>query len=85
MDNHIGEKKETRVSELSFAAFLKINGLEMISMKKPSSNRSDDYYFIFDDSDNRISRLKIDFYNSDFRKFDDEIRALKKMLKESRR
>ena len=62
-------------SDLSLAAYLKLKGLVLIDFEK-----KDKFNFIFDDSDGKAKEYAVEFVNSDMRRFDDEIRSLKKLL-----
>lgn len=63
--------------DLGFAAFLKMNDLELkeIGMDKRR------FKFIFNDPESKVKQLKIDFVNSESYKFDSNIRILKLMIK----
>jgi hypothetical protein len=38
------------------------------------------FRFVFEDGDDQGAQLALEFVNSDFRRYDDEIRSLKKVL-----
>lgn len=64
-----------QVNDLSFAAYLCMRGCKLISAKKFGKS----FKFDFVKPDN-FSQLKIDFANSEVRRYDDEIRTLKRLL-----
>ncbi len=68
-------KKQYITSDISLAAYLKLKGLVLINFGK-----ADKFNFVFDDSEGLAKGLAIEFVNSDMRKYDDEIRSLKKLL-----
>lgn len=76
-----GTNGTVRVDKLSLAAFMKMKGLDLHSMKRPSDRRSNDFHFVFSDPDGVAEDLKVEFFNSESRKFDDEVRALKEMIR----
>jgi len=64
-------------SDLSLAAFLSMRGLEIQKAVKLSGGR---FEFILDDPEARAERLSLEYVNSDFSKFDGQIRLIKKIL-----
>ena len=64
-------------SDLPLTAFLIINGLTLKKAKKISGGK---FEFILEDPNNEASKLAIDYINSDFCKFDNTIRSIKKVL-----
>ena len=73
------EKKpsEYSTSDLSLAAFLLMKGLRLKDAKKISSGK---FNFSFDDPDDRAKKLALDFVNSEFCEFDNQVRNLKKLI-----
>jgi len=69
------EKQIYKTSDLALAAYLKLNGLKFVK-----GNRDGKFQFVFEDPENKAEDLAIEFVNSEFRKFDDEIRSLKKII-----
>ena len=65
------------ISDLSVAAYLTMKGLLIISCKKCSNGK---FEFIIDDKDGQAKKLYLEYINSDFCKFDNQVRSLKKML-----
>ena len=69
-------KRETyTTSDIALAAYLKLQGLRLVEC-----GRADKFNFVFDDPDDRAEQLAIEFINSDMRKYDDEMRSLKKII-----
>ena len=64
-------------SDLALAAFLLMQGVSLVSAKKDVSGK---FKFIFDDSDVRAQDLAVQFVNSDFSKFDNHVRNLRKLM-----
>ena len=64
-------------SDLPLAAFLVIKGLTLIKAKKAGNGK---FEFILEDPDNEADKLSIEYINSDFCKFDNTIRSIKKLL-----
>jgi hypothetical protein len=62
-------------SDIALAAFLKLKGLVLVEC-----SREDKFHFAFSDPDNQAEKLAIEFINSDMRKYDDEMRSLKKVI-----
>ena len=68
--------EQYRTSDLALAAFLVMRGLPLISALRISGK----FEFVFDDADQKGHMLSIDFVNSEFSKFDNHVRTLKKIL-----
>jgi hypothetical protein len=64
-------------SDLALAAFLLTKGLKLLVAKRLPTGR---YHFEIEDSDNICDRLKIEFVNSEFMNFDNNLKMLKKMI-----
>lgn len=64
-------------SDLSLAAFLTMSGIKLLNCLKLNSGK---FEFCFDDPDDRAPALAISYLNSDFCKFDNQVRVLKKLL-----
>ncbi len=71
---------EHRTEDLAFAAFLKVKGYELLRAEKvnPGDKRSK-RIFIFKVPKGEIDELRLNFVNSDFLKFYNEILSLKKL------
>ena len=64
-------------SDLPLAAYLVIKGLQIQKAKKVAGGK---FEFIIDDSDGVAESLAIEYINSEFCKFDNTIRSIKKIL-----
>jgi hypothetical protein len=71
------EEKIFKTSDLSLAAFLTMKGLILLRCAKTVTGK---FEFIFDDPDEKAPGLSMNYLNSDFCKFDNHVRTLKKML-----
>lgn len=71
------EEKFFKTSDLSLAAFLTMKGLNILSCLKNSSGK---FEFIFEDPEEKAPGLSMNYLNSEFCKFDNHVRTLKKML-----
>ena len=67
---------EYKTSDLSLAAFLMMKGLVLLDANKNGPR----FQFVFDDLDGKADVLSIEYINSDFSKFDNSVRTLKKLL-----
>ncbi|MAG27577.1 hypothetical protein CMI47_18750 [Candidatus Pacearchaeota archaeon] len=63
-------------SDLALAAFLVMRGLPLID----ASRNQGKFEFIFNDANSEAVKLSIEFVNSEFSKFDNHVRTLKKIL-----
>lgn len=69
-------KKDTySTSDIALAAYLKLSGLRLIEC-----GRADKFNFVFEDPEGKAEQMAIEFINSDMRKYDDEMRSLKKII-----
>ena len=59
------------------AAFLLMRGLKLLEAEKVASGK---FNFTFDDPDDRAKKLALDFVNSEFCEFDNQVRNLKKLI-----
>jgi len=62
-------------SDIALAAYLKLRGLILIEC-----GRGEKFNFVFEDPDNVAESLALEFVNSDMRRYDDEMRSLKKII-----
>lgn len=69
------DEQNYRTSDIALAAYLKLKGLKLVQC-----GRDGKFQFVFEDPDNRAEELALEFVNSDIRKYDDEIRSLKKVI-----
>nr|BDD46247.1 hypothetical protein 79 [bacterium] len=64
-------------SDLSLAAYLSMRGLEIVRASRLPGGK---FEFELNDPDGRAESLALEYVNSDFSKFDNQIRLLKKIL-----
>lgn len=62
-------------SDIALAAYLKLKGLVLTECEKGTK-----FKFVFDDPNFYAEELAINFANSEIRKYDDEVRSLKKII-----
>ena len=71
---------EHRTEDLAFAAFLKVKGYELLKAEMiDPANRRSKRIFVFKVPNGEINGLRLNFVNSDFLKFYNEILSLKKL------
>ena len=72
-----GHSSNTYVtSDIGIAAFLQLSGFTMIECKRLASGR---FYFEFEEVE-ECKKKSLEFLSSDFCKFDNNVRNLKKIL-----
>ena len=64
-------------SDLALAAYLTFKGLRLISAKKLQSGR---FQFVIADDKGEADALSLEYFSSDFCRFDNQVRSLKKLL-----
>lgn len=64
-------------SDLPLAAYLVIRGLELQTARKIPGGK---FEFVLEDSGKMAEKLSIEYINSEFCKFDNTIRSIKKIL-----
>jgi len=64
-------------SDIGIAAFLQLKGMKLLICKRLESGK---FYFEFDDSASRCQALSLEFLNSEYCQFDNNVRNLKKLL-----
>ena len=64
-------------SDIGIAAFLQLRGTKLINCKRLESGK---FHFEFEDSAKVCRQMSLDFLESDFCKFDNIVRNLKKIL-----
>ncbi len=66
-----------KTSDLALAAYMTLKGLPLVSAKKLPNGR---FEFEINDEKNVAQGLAIEFVGSEFFKYDNKVRALKKLL-----
>lgn len=64
-------------SDLSLCAYLVIKGLSLVKAKKHSNGK---FEFQLEDPNQVADQLALEYVNSEFCKFDNQIRTIKKLL-----
>jgi len=64
-------------SDIGIAAFLQLRGKKLVECKRLESGK---FYFAFEDPEQKCQMLSLEFLDSDFCKFDNNVRNLKKIL-----
>ena len=64
-------------SDIGIAAYLQLRGHKLVNCKKLESGK---FYFEFEDSEGLCKQESLEFLSSDFCKFDNIVRNLKKVL-----
>ena len=72
------EKDKTySTSDIGIAAYLQLHGVKLIKCERSSSGR---FHFEFEDENSECQLKSLEFLSSDFCKFDNIVRNLKKIL-----
>jgi hypothetical protein len=64
-------------SDIGIAAFLQLRGIKLTQCKRLETGK---FYFAFEDPNGECTALSIEFLDSDFCRFDNNVRNLKKVL-----
>ena len=64
-------------SDIGIAAYLQLSGKKLLTCKRLSTGK---FYFEFNNDDNDCHQLSLTFLESEFCKFDNNVRNLKKIL-----
>jgi len=75
MTKKSADEQTYKTSDIALAAYLKLKGLKLVQC-----SRDGKFQFVFEDPENQAEDLALEFVNSDIRKYDDEIRSLKKVI-----
>ena len=71
----MSDTKTYTTSDIALAAYLKLKGLQLVDC-----GRDDKFFFTFEDPEDQAGQMALDFANSDARRYDDEMRSLKKII-----
>lgn len=66
-----------QTSDLALAAYMITKGLKLMKAERLKTGR---YHFELEDPDDKADQLKLEFINSEFMKFDNNLKMLKKMM-----
>jgi hypothetical protein len=64
-------------SDIGIAAYLQLRGIKLKECKRLDTGK---FHFLFDDPDQRCQALSLEFLDSDFCRFDNNVRNFKKIL-----
>ena len=64
-------------SDIGIAAFLQLRGLKLKECKRLENGK---FFFLFEDPKSECQNLSLEFLDSEFCKFDNNVRNLKKVL-----
>lgn len=64
-------------SDIGIAAYLQLKGIKLRDCKRLETGK---FYFSFEDQENKCPSLSLEFLDSEFCKFDNNVRNLKKIL-----
>ena len=73
----IPEEKLYTTSDIGIAAYIQLKGIKLLECKRLDSGK---FHFKFLDEDCTCQQLSLEFLESDFCKFDNNVRNLKKIL-----
>lgn len=71
------EVKKFETSDLPLTAFLVMKGLVLVTAKRIGNGK---FLFVLEDPDSIADKLALEYINSDFCKFDNHIRSIKKLI-----
>ena len=66
-----------QTSDLALAAYMITKGLKLLKATRLKNGR---YHFEIEDPDDKSDSLKLEFINSEFMTFDNNLKMLKKMM-----
>tara|TARA_B100000927_G_scaffold36073_1_gene25909 strand:+ start:7956 stop:8168 length:213 start_codon:yes stop_codon:yes gene_type:complete len=64
-------------SDIGIAAYLQLKGIKLKECKRLETGK---FHFLFDDPEQKCQSLSLEFLDSDFCRFDNNVRNLKKIL-----
>ena len=64
-------------SDIGIAAFLQLRGIRLVECRRLETGK---FHFAFEDPESKCQTLALEFLDSDFCKFDNNVRNLKKIL-----
>ena len=76
-DNFSRKIKMYSTSDIGIAAYLQLRGVKLTDCKRLETGK---FHFSFEDPENNCPSLSLEFLDSDFCKFDNNVRNLKKIL-----
>lgn len=73
----MSEARTYTTSDIGIAAYLQLKGVKLVECKRLESGK---FHFKFLDEGSTCQQLSLEFLDSDFCKFDNNVRNLKKIL-----
>lgn len=73
----VDSKNTFTTSDIGIAAYLQLQGFKLLVCKREQGGR---FYFEFADEASQCAERSLEFLSSDFCKFDNNVRNLKKIL-----
>ncbi len=64
-------------SDIGIAAYLQLKGIKLVECRRLETGK---FHFSFQDSEQKCQSLSLEFLDSEFCKFDNNVRNLKKIL-----
>ena len=71
------EENTFKTSDLALAAYMITKGMSLVKAKRLDSGK---YFFEIKDPQSRAEELKLEFINSEYYRFDSNLKILKKMM-----
>ena len=73
----MSETKTFKTSDLALAAYMITKGMTLVNAKRLDSGK---YFFEIEDPGNKANSIKLEFINSEYYRFDSNLKMLKKMM-----
>ena len=73
----MSEENIYTTSDIGIAAYIQLRGIKLLECKRLESGK---FYFKFSNEGGNCQQLSLEFLDSDFCKFDNNVRNLKKIL-----
>jgi len=73
----MNEVKTFKTSDLALAAYMITKGMSLVKAKRLDSGK---YYFEIEDPNSQADAIKLEFINSEYYRFDNNLKMLKKMM-----
>ena len=78
MIKHENQQQQTyTTSDIGIAAYLQLKGFKILECKRLENGK---FFFKFEDKENQCAAHSLSFLESDFCRFDNNVRNLKKIL-----
>lgn len=71
------EESTFKTSDLALAAYMITKGMSLVKAKRLDSGK---YFFEIKDPQNKAEEMKLEFINSEYYRFDSNLKILKKMM-----